>query len=97
MSNRQVLHEETQEMNRIGSLEEKLMQLLADKLKVSVGFPDEDLIENGMLDSLMLVDLLLHVDQEFGVLINLEQVEIDDLRSVSRIARLIAQNGERQP
>ena len=80
-------------MNRILGLEEKLMQLFAEKLKIGLDSPDEDLIEGGVVDSLILADLLLHVEQEFGVLIDLGQLEIDDLRSVSRIAKLIAKNG----
>jgi D-alanine--poly(phosphoribitol) ligase subunit 2 len=51
---------------------------------------DADLIESGLLDSLRLVELLLHIEASLGLRIVLDEIELDDLRSVRRIARLLA-------
>jgi acyl carrier protein len=67
----------------------QLNALFLDQLNVEVPGPDADLIESGLLDSMQLVELLVQIEQQFGLRIELERVEIDDLRSVSRIARLI--------
>ena len=71
------------------SLVNRLNALFLDQLNVEIPGPDTDLIESGLLDSLQLVELLVQIEQHFGLRIALEQVEFDDLRSVTRIARLI--------
>jgi acyl carrier protein len=67
-----------------------LRTLFSDKLNIEVPSPEADLIESGLLDSLRLVELLLEIEAGLGHRIPLDQIELDDLRSVARIARLIA-------
>ena len=67
-----------------------LGRLFAEKLHIDVPSPDTDLIETGLLDSLRLVELLLHIESELNSRIPLEDVDLDDLRSTRRIAGLIA-------
>ena len=70
--------------------------LLSEKLLVEVDSPDADLLKAGILDSLALVQLLLHLEERFGVKIPLDELEIEDLRSISSIARLVEnQSSER--
>lgn len=71
------------------SLVARLNALFLDQLNVEIPGPDTDLIDSGLLDSLQLVELLVQIEQNFGLRIALERVEFDDLRSVTRIARLI--------
>jgi acyl carrier protein len=71
------------------SLISRLNALFLDQLSIEVPGPDTDLIETGMLDSMKLVELLVLIEQEFGIRIELEQIEIDDLRSVRGIADMI--------
>jgi D-alanine--poly(phosphoribitol) ligase subunit 2 len=63
--------------------------LIRDKLLVKVDSPEDDLLSSGVLDSLTLVQLLVDLEQRFGVTIPLEELEIDDFRSVSAIARMV--------
>ena len=73
---------------------ESLRALFSDKLAIEVPSPDTDLIENGLLDSLRLVELLLEIEAGMGHRIPLEEIELDDLRTVGRIARLLAERME---
>ena len=73
----------------IESLVQELQTLFRETLNIDVPSVDADLIESGLLDSLQLVELLVQIEQSFGLRIALEEVEFDDLRSVTRIARLI--------
>jgi D-alanine--poly(phosphoribitol) ligase subunit 2 len=57
--------------------------------------PDTDLIESRLLDSMQIVELLLQIEQQFGLHIALEHVDFDDLRTVARIARLIGSSALR--
>jgi methoxymalonate biosynthesis acyl carrier protein len=63
--------------------------LIQEKLLVEVSSPEDDLLASGVLDSLTLVQLLLDLEQRFSVTIPLEDLEIDDFRSVTSIARLV--------
>jgi acyl carrier protein len=71
------------------SLTSQLTSLFLEQLNVEVPAPDTDLIETGLLDSMKLVELLVQIEQQFGLRIELERIEIDDLRSVTGIARMI--------
>ena len=71
-------------------MKDQILQLFAEKLEVDVPSPDTDLIETGLLDSLRLVELLLQIEGSLGCRIPLEEIDLDDLRSVNRIARLVS-------
>ena len=43
-----------------------------------------------MLDSMQLVELMLELEQRFGLRIPLDSIDVDDLRTLSRIARVVA-------
>ena len=74
----------------------QLTALFAERLYIDVPSPETDLIEAGLLDSLQLVELLLHIEHRLGCRIPLQEVDFEDLRSVERIAGLIAARRERQ-
>jgi acyl carrier protein len=76
------------------SLDAELNAIFTDKLNVRVPTPDTDLIATGLLDSMQIVELVMQIEQQFGVRIGLERVDFDDLRSVSGIARLIAEKAK---
>ena len=49
-------------------LAEAIRKLFAEKMLVEVASADEDLIQSGALDSLRLAELLLHLEDDFGLL-----------------------------
>jgi D-alanine--poly(phosphoribitol) ligase subunit 2 len=63
--------------------------VLRDHLNVLVDSPDVDLLENGSVDSIGLVELILQLEDRFGVSLPMDALEIDDFRSINAIARLI--------
>jgi len=72
---------------------ERLGALFVESFHVEVPSSDTDLLESGILDSFQLVELLLELEQRFGFRIKIENIELDDLRTLARIARLVAANG----
>src|ERR1700758_2031417 len=67
----------------------EIHEILSEKLFVEVDSPEADLLQAGILDSLALIQLLVHLEERFGVKIPLDELEIEDLRSISSIARLV--------
>ena len=65
--------------------------LLSEKLLVEVDSPEADLLKAGILDSLALIQLLVHLEERFGVKIALDELEIEDLRSIASIAQMVEQ------
>jgi D-alanine--poly(phosphoribitol) ligase subunit 2 len=63
--------------------------VLRDHLTVMVESADVDLLETGLIDSIGLVELILQLEDRFGVSLPMDTLEIDDFRSINRIADLI--------
>jgi len=79
-------------------VEDRIAALFADRLNVQVPSLDTDLIETGLVDSLTFVEFLAHLEQDFGVHVSLEDLEIDNFRTIARIAAFVAtksRNGTR--
>ena len=72
------------------ALEARIRQVFRDKLKLDVPSVDTDLFETAALDSMVFVDLLLHLEREFGVTAALEDIEFDHFRSIERIAEFVS-------
>jgi acyl carrier protein len=74
-------------------VEEELMQQVRDlvQLVLNAGVPgdDADIVETGLLDSLALVELLVGIEREFDVQVDLETLDLDNLRSVRTIAQTV--------
>jgi D-alanine--poly(phosphoribitol) ligase subunit 2 len=62
---------------------------LRERLMVIVPSADIDLFETGLVDSIGLVELILELEDRFRVSLPMENLELDDLRTVRRIADLI--------
>jgi acyl carrier protein len=71
-----------------------LTRLFREELFIDVPSAETDLIDSGLLDSLQLVQLLVHVEREFGYRIPLREIAVEDLRSLARLARVISMRRE---
>ncbi len=69
--------------------ENDIRRVLSEKMFIDVDSNDADLLGAGLLDSLALIQLLVHLEETFGVKIALDEIEIEDLRSISSIATLV--------
>ena len=71
-------------------LSKSLTVLFAEKLNVEVPSVDSDLLQTGILDSMSLVELFLILELEYGVKISMEDLEIENFQTISKIARFVA-------
>lgn len=74
-------------------LVQRIGVLFADVLHVDVPSPDTDLMAAGLLDSLGLVELLLQLEEAFGVEITLDTLDVEHFRSLQTIAAFMVAAG----
>jgi len=73
---------------------ERLRALFVETFHIDVPSSDTDLLDAGILDSFQFVELLLQLERRFNVRIAIEDFDLDDLRTLTRIARVVAVNGQ---
>jgi acyl carrier protein len=69
----------------------QLDELFRDVLNVAVPSPEADLIDGGLIDSLALVELLFAIEQRFAVDLALDELDVENFRTLHRLASVIAQ------
>jgi len=74
----------------VSAIEQRLGRIFEKQMHLAVPSVDTDLFETGGLDSLSFVELLLCLDRDFGIHVSLDALELDNFRSIARIARFIA-------
>lgn len=72
----------------------RLIELFRDKLELDVPSAETDLMETGVMDSLTFVDLLFHIEIEFGITISKDKLELEHFRSIASIVAFVEQVGE---
>jgi D-alanine--poly(phosphoribitol) ligase subunit 2 len=65
-------------------------RVFVEKLSRPVDSPDTDLFESGILDSMSLIDLLLQLEENFGYTVSIADLELDQIRTVRKIAEQVA-------
>jgi acyl carrier protein len=77
-------------MNEYAEIKEKLADIFLQHLNIEVPASDTDLLAAGIMDSLALVELLLRLEQTFGAGVSIDDLELDNFRSLDSIAGFVA-------
>lgn len=77
-------------MSDCDNLKQEIAALFAEQLNVDVPSAQTDLIVTGVLDSLKFVDLLLRMEQKFGTRVDMNDLDLDNFRSIEKIAQFVA-------
>jgi D-alanine--poly(phosphoribitol) ligase subunit 2 len=72
---------------------ERLGAVFTERFHIEVPSADTDLLETGILDSFQFVELLFQLEQHFGLRVSIDDIDLEDLRTLARIARLVEVNG----
>lgn len=75
-------------------VESRVQRIFLERMQFDVPSPEEDLFESGVVDSLSFVELLMHIEEEFGKRVELEELDVDDFRTVQKIAGVLSRNGD---
>ncbi len=73
----------------LASIQAEVAAIFARDLHIDVHAPDTDLLTTGRLDSIGMVELLLQLENHFGVRAEMDDLEIDHFRSIAAIASFI--------
>lgn len=71
------------------TLVDRIGNIFVLHLNMEAPSPDTDVIESGTIDSLTFVELLAHLEQEFSIRIPLDNLDLDQFRSITRIGEFI--------
>lgn len=77
-------------MGDLEPVRRKILEILLECCDAGITSPETDLLEGRIVDSLKIVDLVLALEQRFGVCLPFEELEIEDFRTVTRIAERVA-------
>jgi acyl carrier protein len=80
----------TQDLNA-AVIQAEIAKLFTEVLHVDVQSTTTDLLDTGILDSQKFVELLLHLEQKFELLINIQDFEIENFSCIEKIATFVAQ------
>jgi len=75
---------------------ETIHRLFRDRLHIAVPANDTDLFETGLMDSLMLVDLLAELEREFSFRLTLTELDIHSFRTIECIGAFVAGERDKQ-
>ena len=71
----------------------ELSSLVPEALGIDPPGEDVDLIEEGVIDSLALIELLFAIERHFGIEIPPDRLEVERFRTLGRLAELVAECG----
>jgi len=77
-------------MSELVTIHNQIARLFLEEMNLDVPSVDLDLLESGILDSLAFVDLLLHLERKFEIEISIDELEIDNFRSIEKIAEFVS-------
>jgi acyl carrier protein len=76
-------------MTDINRVRERVANLFSRAMNLDIPSMGTDLFDAGVLDSLAFVELLLQLEREFGVTTSVEDLEIDNFKSIASIAEFV--------
>jgi acyl carrier protein len=73
----------------VGDPQLRIVKIFSEKLNLEIPSVNTDLVEEGILDSLTFVELLVCLEQEFMVKVPMDSIDIDNFRSTAKIAEFV--------
>ena len=71
-------------------LQRQIIEIFSERFETRLESEDVDLLETGLVDSVKIVELVLELERRFGISLPFEELEIDDFRTVLRLAQRIS-------
>lgn len=78
------------EISQRQELIREIQKLFLEKLAIRVESAEADLFQTGILDSMALVQFIMHLEKHFGLQVAMGGLKVDSFLSVVKIAELVA-------
>jgi D-alanine--poly(phosphoribitol) ligase subunit 2 len=78
-----------QETPHMSEYIQRIQIIFSDVLLRRVDSTKTDLLETGILDSMALIELLFNLEEQFGLTLDIIDLDLDNLRSIEKIAELV--------
>ena len=69
---------------------DEIQKLFGSSLGLDIPSAETDLLEAGILDSMSFIELLLQLESTFGIMVNFDDIEFGNFRTVEKIAEFVA-------
>jgi acyl carrier protein len=76
-------------MRNFEIISNRIQSIFCEELQIDPPGVSEDLIDAGVLDSMMFVSLVAHLEAEFGMSVSLQEVEVTDFSTIEKITQLV--------
>ncbi|MFC1578944.1 acyl carrier protein [Pseudomonadota bacterium] len=70
-------------------------ELFQKNLNINVTDNDTDLIEEGLIDSLILVELIMHLEKQYSITVAFEDIDLENFKSINAIEEFVSSLAER--
>ena len=80
---------EVRAMRDLEKMRREILEIFLDRFDTRIASVEVDLLEGRLVDSLKIVDLVLALEEHFGVRLQFEELEIEDFRTVARLAERV--------
>ena len=76
-------------MPDLENVRRKILEIFVERFDTRIASAEVDLLEERLVDSLKIVDLVLELEQRFGVELVFEDLEIEDFRTIAPLAERV--------
>ena len=66
-------------------------ELFQQQLNINIPSKETDLIDEGLLDSLMLVELIMHLERKYEITVAFEDIDLENFKNINAIEKFVAQ------
>ena len=77
-------------MEEMEARKEVIRKFFAEKRKKEVPADDTDLFENGFVDSLFAIEIVVFLEKEFKIKIKNKEITKDNFRNINNIVNVVA-------
>ncbi|MGE4092146.1 MAG: acyl carrier protein [Candidatus Binatia bacterium] len=71
------------------SIRQRISTIVAEELQIDPPALEDNLIEEGLIDSMLFVSLLTRLEEEFDLTIALENIDLENFSSVAKITDFV--------
>lgn len=79
-------------MEEMENIKAIIRQFFAEKRKKEIPDNDTDLFENGFVDSLFAIEIVVFLEKEFKIRIKNKEITKDNFRNINNIANVVAKS-----